>query len=76
MEPGLDALPAPSSRTLHSAPAPRTSVPFFDPAPIHETVAQGLLQDISELIDSGLFVNGPWIGEFEEEFAADCETRH
>ena len=50
------------------------SVPFFDGAPMMDGLKDGILADISELIDSGRFINGPQVAEFEASFAAYCET--
>ena len=33
-----------------------------------------MLADISALIDSGRFINGPHVAEFEASFAAYCQT--
>ena len=55
----------------HSVP-----VPFFDPAPMHAPLKEGILRDIADLIDSGAFTNAPWVAQFESEFAAYCGTEH
>ena len=44
-------------------------VPFFDLRPAHAQLNEELLRDIGELLDSGAFVNGPAVAEFEKEFA-------
>jgi dTDP-4-amino-4,6-dideoxygalactose transaminase len=53
----------------------RISVPFFDPTPMHAPLKDAILRDLAELLDSGAFINGPWVTRFEEEFASYCGTR-
>src|SRR4051794_33838706 len=50
------------------------SVPFFDGAPMMDGLKEDMLADISALIDSGRFINGPDVAEFEASFAAYCQT--
>jgi dTDP-4-amino-4,6-dideoxygalactose transaminase len=50
-----------------------TPVPFLDLAPVHEGLKARILADLSDLIDSGAFTNGPHVAAFEERFAAYCE---
>jgi dTDP-4-amino-4,6-dideoxygalactose transaminase len=50
----------------------RTAVPFFDPAPSHVELRSTLLVEISQLIESGAFTNGPQVGAFETAFAQYC----
>ena len=50
----------------------RTPVPFVDLGPVTREIKDSLLDDVAELIDTGLFVNGPKVEEFEHEFAASC----
>jgi dTDP-3-amino-3,4,6-trideoxy-alpha-D-glucose transaminase len=45
-------------------------VPFLDLASAHGEIKAGLLAEIGELIDSGAFLNGPHVSEFERAFAA------
>lgn len=49
-------------------------VPFFDPAPMHAPLKTEILSEIGELLDTGAFTNGPWVGRFEAEFASYCGT--
>lgn len=53
----------------------RVSVPFFDPAPMHAPLKAQILRDLGELLDSGAFINGPWVSRFEAEYASYCGTR-
>jgi dTDP-4-amino-4,6-dideoxygalactose transaminase len=50
----------------------RTAVPFFDPGPSHLELRSTLLVEISQLIESGAFINGPQVGAFETAFAEYC----
>ena len=50
------------------------SVPFFDGAPMMEGLKEDILNEVSDLLDSGRFINGPDVAEFEATFAAYCET--
>ncbi len=51
-------------------------VPFVDLAPVHAPIAEAILSDISELIESGAFTNGPQVAAFEAELAAYCGVAH
>jgi dTDP-3-amino-3,4,6-trideoxy-alpha-D-glucose transaminase len=51
------------------------SVPFLDLGPSHRLVKDDVLKDVSRLIDSNAFTNGPAVGQFEEAFAAFCGVR-
>ena len=50
------------------------AVPFFDGAPMMDGLKAEILDELSGLIDSGRFINGPEVAEFEASFAAYCET--
>jgi dTDP-4-amino-4,6-dideoxygalactose transaminase len=50
----------------------RSPVPFVDLGPVSREIKDSLLADIAELIDTGRFVNGPHVEEFERELAASC----
>ncbi|HUZ82244.1 MAG TPA: DegT/DnrJ/EryC1/StrS family aminotransferase [Gaiellaceae bacterium] len=52
------------------------SVPFVDLGPVSSAVKASLLAEIEELIDSGLFINGPYVAEFERAFAEASDRRH
>jgi len=49
--------------------ATTTRVPFLDLGAIHGDLKDDLLEAFSALIDSGAFINGPQVREFEEAFA-------
>lgn len=49
-------------------------VPFFDGAPMMDGLKEHVLAEISELMDSGRFINGPQVAEFEASFAAYSQT--
>jgi dTDP-3-amino-3,4,6-trideoxy-alpha-D-glucose transaminase len=51
-------------------------VPFLDLSHSHAPLKNGLLAEISELLDSGAFTNGPKVAEFERAFASYCGTEH
>jgi dTDP-4-amino-4,6-dideoxygalactose transaminase len=53
---------------MSSAPA-QLSVPFLALAPMNEPVAAGVLSDVSDLLASGAFTNGPHVEAFERAFA-------
>jgi dTDP-4-amino-4,6-dideoxygalactose transaminase len=53
-----------------------TPVPFLDLGPIHAGLKDKLLADFGALVDSGAFVNGRPVAEFEEAFAAYCGAAH
>jgi dTDP-4-amino-4,6-dideoxygalactose transaminase len=53
-----------------------TPVPFLDLGPIHEGLKDELVADFAALIDSGAFVNGRQVEEFEGAFADYCGVRH
>ena len=50
------------------------SVPFFDGAPMMNGLKADILADVSSLFDSGRFINGPEVAEFEASFATYCQT--
>lgn len=54
----------------------RTGVPFFDPSPSFAELKSKLIAEISELIDSGAFINGPQVGAFETAFSEYCGADH
>jgi dTDP-4-amino-4,6-dideoxygalactose transaminase len=51
-----------------------SSVPFVDLRGIHEPLREAILEGIAALIESGAFVNGPEVAEFERAFADYCGT--
>ncbi len=50
------------------------NVPFLDLAAIHAPLKQDVLAEVSRLIDSSAFINGPQVVDFEEAFAEYCGT--
>jgi dTDP-4-amino-4,6-dideoxygalactose transaminase len=54
----------------------RSTVPFFDPGPSFSVLKSTLVDEISELIDSGAFINGPQVAAFETAFADFCGADH
>jgi dTDP-4-amino-4,6-dideoxygalactose transaminase len=55
---------------------PTRGVPFLDLAAIHEPLKERFLAEVSSLVDSSAFSNGPAVAEFEEAFAGYCGNRH
>ena len=51
------------------------SVPFVDLSRMHSGLRDDVLEDISGLIDTGAFTNGPPVGAFEAAYAEFCGTR-
>ena len=51
-------------------------VPFLDLRWSHEPLAEAILLDIAELIESSAFINGPAVARFEERFAAFCGSQY
>ena len=57
------------------APAPTSAgVPFLDLRPIHEPLADYVLDDLGRLLATGQFINGPQVEELERAFAAFVGT--
>jgi len=57
-------------------PVTYAQVPFQDLAPIHDGLKAEILAEISDLVDSGAFTNGPQVAAFETEFARYCDRQH
>lgn len=57
------------------ATEPVSAVPFFDPGPSMDDLRPELLAEISTLLESGAFTNGPQVAEFEAAFASYCGQR-
>jgi dTDP-4-amino-4,6-dideoxygalactose transaminase len=53
-----------------------TRVPFVDLCAGHEELEPELEQAVARVLDSGWYLLGPELEEFEREFAAYCGTRH
>jgi dTDP-4-amino-4,6-dideoxygalactose transaminase len=54
----------------------RLRVPFVDLGPTHTAVKARIIDDVSRLIDGGVFVDGPEVESFEEAFATYCRATH
>ncbi len=54
--------------------ATTTRVPFLDLGAIHSDLKEDLLEAFAALIDSGAFINGPQVREFEDAFATYVGT--
>src|SRR4051812_33326881 len=52
------------------------TVPFLDLNAHHARRRAEFTRAIEEVIDSGAFAGGPFVEQFEKEFAAYCETPH
>jgi dTDP-4-amino-4,6-dideoxygalactose transaminase len=52
------------------------SVPFLDLKLHHDPLKDEILAGIREVIDRSAFAGGPYVAEFEEEFAPFCQTRY
>jgi dTDP-4-amino-4,6-dideoxygalactose transaminase len=53
-----------------------TVVPYVDIAAQHAAIKRELMEAIGEVIDSGKFVLGPQVDEFEKRFAEMCGVRY
>ena len=51
-------------------------VPFLDLNAHHAPLRAEFDQAIAEVIDSGAFAGGPFVAQFEKEFAAFCGSQH
>jgi dTDP-4-amino-4,6-dideoxygalactose transaminase len=51
-------------------------VPLLDIAPVHGRLQDTLLREISGLLESGGFTNGPAVASFEAAFSAFCGVDH
>jgi len=60
---------------MSSAAAVRYEIPFIDLSAVNREVNASILVEIEQLVETGLFVNGPQVAEFEERFAAYCGTK-
>jgi dTDP-4-amino-4,6-dideoxygalactose transaminase len=66
------------SERLGRSPVTRsvvTDVPFLDLGPSHAPLKEAILDEIAAVIDSGRFVNGAQVGEFERAYAEYTGTR-
>jgi len=57
-------------------PASRLDVPFVDVGALHAPLKQRILDELSAVIDSSAFSNGPAVAAFEQAFAAYCHRPH
>ncbi len=51
-------------------------VPYLDLKKQHATIKEELMKSISKILDDAWFVGGPFIDEFEREFARRCASKH
>jgi dTDP-4-amino-4,6-dideoxygalactose transaminase len=51
-------------------------VPYLDLAAHHAPLRRAISQAIEEVIDSGNFAGGPFVAQFEADFARYCEVEH
>ena len=52
------------------------TIPFLDLIGQHRPQREKYLAAIAEVIDSSAFAGGPFVAEFERDFAAFCRVRH
>src|SRR5689334_11012668 len=52
------------------------NVPFIDLSPMHGPLKAAIVDDLTRLVDTGAFINGPEVAQFETDFAAYCSTTH
>jgi dTDP-4-amino-4,6-dideoxygalactose transaminase len=52
------------------------SVPFIDLSPVHGPLKAAIVDDLTRLVDTGAFINGPEVAQFETDFAEYCGTTH
>jgi dTDP-4-amino-4,6-dideoxygalactose transaminase len=53
----------------------RERIPFLDLVTVHRELRDELLDVFTRVMDTAVFVGGPMIQEFEQEFAAFCGSR-
>ena len=51
-------------------------IPLFDTTTLRDALRPEIDAAIARVVDSGVFILGPEVGAFEEEFAAYCGARH
>src|SRR3972149_11678704 len=51
-------------------------IPFLDIKRQHEGLRAGIIEAISRVIEDTAFSGGPYVDEFEREFAGYCEAAH
>jgi dTDP-4-amino-4,6-dideoxygalactose transaminase len=59
---------------MSSAAAVRYEIPFTDLSAVNRELKASILVEIEQLVETGAFVNGPQVAEFEERFAGYCGT--
>jgi DegT/DnrJ/EryC1/StrS aminotransferase family protein len=69
---GTSVVPVQEQRLAEAA----VPVPFLDLTHIHDGLRTQIVDEISKLIDTNAFTNGPHVAAFEEAFAGYCETRY
>jgi dTDP-4-amino-4,6-dideoxygalactose transaminase len=51
-------------------------VPFLDLHAQHETIREEMTLAMQQVLDKNAFAGGPFVEQFEKEFAAFCQCRH
>ena len=51
-------------------------VPLLDLGPSHGALKEAILKELAALVDSGAFINGPPVAQFEQAFATYCGQSH
>lgn len=64
-----------ATRVIYLGPL-TISVPFLDLRAAHEELGAELNEAVARVVDSGWYLLGPELEEFEREFADYCDTRH
>ena len=54
----------------------RVQVPFLDLRVQHEPLMPELMEAFRQVTEASAFAGGPFVAEFEEEFASFCQTRY
>jgi dTDP-4-amino-4,6-dideoxygalactose transaminase len=55
-------------------PDQQVRVPFVDFGAMHASLKDAFLEEVSDLVDSGAFINGPAVRRFESAYAEYCGT--
>ncbi|MGA2595335.1 MAG: DegT/DnrJ/EryC1/StrS family aminotransferase [Bryobacteraceae bacterium] len=53
-----------------------TAIPFLDLVTVHEELREELVSVFGAALETGAFVGGPMVEEFERDFAKYCGTQH
>ncbi len=57
-------------------PVTGTPVPFLDLVSLHKELKSELSAVFDRALDTAGFIGGPMVAQFEQDFAAFCDTRH